>query len=50
MTAVATSNPKTIEVTPVDIPRHAGDRRVRFTVEQYEQLMRAGFLIRGVAD
>lgn len=47
MTAVATSNPKTIAVTPVEFTDMPADRRVRFTVEQYEQLMRAGFLIEG---
>lgn len=47
MTSVLTSNTKTIEVTPVEFTEMPADRRVRFTVEQYEQLMRAGFLIEG---
>ncbi len=47
MTAVLTSNAKVIEVTPVEFTEMPTDRRVRFTVEQYEQLMRAGFLIEG---
>lgn len=47
MTAVATPNVKAIEVTPVEFHEMPADRRVRFTVEQYEQLMRAGFLIEG---
>lgn len=47
MTSVLTSNAKTIEVTPVEFTDMPADRRVRFTVEQYEQLMRAGFLIEG---
>lgn len=47
MTAVATPNAKVLAVTPVEFTEMPADRRVRFTVEQYEQLMRAGFLIEG---
>jgi Uma2 family endonuclease len=47
MTATLTSKVKALEVTPVEFHEMPADRRVRFTVEQYEQLMRAGFLIEG---
>jgi Uma2 family endonuclease len=47
MSAVFTAQAKSIEVTPVEFQEMPADRRVRFTVEQYEQLMRAGFLIEG---
>jgi|GEM_PF-5915207 len=47
MSAVLTTNTKPIQVTPVEFHDMPADRRVRFTVEQYEQLMRTGFLIEG---
>ena len=47
MATVLTSNAKVIEVTPVEFTEMPADRRVRFTVEQYEQLVRTGFLVEG---
>jgi Uma2 family endonuclease len=47
MSAILTPQAKPIEVTPVEFHEMPADRRVRFTVEQYDQLMRAGFLIEG---
>jgi Uma2 family endonuclease len=47
MSATLTPNAKTLQITPVEFHEMPPDRRVRFTVEQYEQLMRAGFLIEG---
>lgn len=47
MSAVLTPQAKVIQVTPVEFHEMPADRRVRFTVDQYEQLMRAGFLVEG---
>jgi Uma2 family endonuclease len=47
MSTTLTPTAKTLQVTPVEFHEMPADRRVRFTVEQYEQLMRAGFLIEG---
>ncbi len=46
MSTTLTPN-KPLQVTPIEFEEMPVDRRVRFTVEQYEQLMRAGFLLEG---
>jgi Uma2 family endonuclease len=47
MSTTLAPNAKPLQITPVEFHEMPADRRVRFTVEQYEQLMRAGFLIEG---
>jgi hypothetical protein len=47
MSTAVTPRVKTAAVTPVEFTEMPPDRRVRFSVEQYEQLLRAGFLVEG---